>query len=35
MSLLPDFEGLSIAEFPELIATDHVRAGRLVAILED
>jgi DNA-binding transcriptional LysR family regulator len=27
-------EGLAIAEFPELIAADHVRAGRLVPILE-
>ena len=34
-ALLPTvLEGLAIAEFPEFIAADHVRAGRLVPILE-
>jgi DNA-binding transcriptional LysR family regulator len=35
-ALLPTvLDGLAIAEFPEFIAADHVRAGRLVPILED
>jgi DNA-binding transcriptional LysR family regulator len=35
-ALLPTvLAGLAIAEFPEFIAADHVRAGQLVPILED
>lgn len=35
-ALLPTvLAGLAIAEFPEFIAADHVRAGELVPILED
>jgi DNA-binding transcriptional LysR family regulator len=35
-ALLPTvLAGLAIAELPEFIAADHVRAGQLVAILED
>jgi DNA-binding transcriptional LysR family regulator len=35
-ALLPTvLAGMAIAEFPEFIAADHVRAGRLVPILED
>jgi DNA-binding transcriptional LysR family regulator len=35
-TLLPTvLAGLAIAEFPEFIAADHVRAGQLVRILED
>jgi DNA-binding transcriptional LysR family regulator len=35
-ALLPTvLDGLAIAELPEFIAADHVRAGRLVPLLED
>lgn len=35
-ALLPTvLAGLAIAEFPEFIAADHIRAGELVPILED